>query len=38
MVTSTPIPWFLSLPLDGLLDWAETVRGIQAEDAPPGSG
>lgn len=39
MVTHTPIPWFLALPLDELAAWCGTVAGVQAEDsAPPGDG
>lgn len=36
MVTHTPIPYFMSLPIAALYEWSHIVAGIQSEDAPKG--
>lgn len=36
MVTHTPIPHWLSLPLAGLFEWARVVADIQAEETRAG--
>jgi hypothetical protein len=37
MATSTPVPYWLSLPLAELCEWAATVERVQIDDAK-GSG